>query len=65
MRQTKQDRQLDQQVQEIVSRRLSGVPINILNIGQVFAAARTAASTGADVEQAVVSTYTQLAEPRQ
>lgn len=55
---------VDRQVQEIVSRRCSGLPINIMDIGKVFDAAYAADSgvTGQDVEAAVVETYTRLAK---
>jgi len=61
----KQKAELDRQIQEIVSRRCSGLAINIMDIGKVFDAAYRAYSgvgvTGQDVEAAVVLTYTQLA----
>jgi len=59
---TRQRNKIDKHVEEIVRRRLSGVPINIMKIGKVFDAAYLAASTGADVEAAVVAKYHELAE---
>lgn len=55
---------VDRQVEEIVRRRCSGLPINIMDIGKVFDAAYAADSgvTGQDVEAAVVETYTRLAK---
>jgi len=54
---------IDQQVQEIVSRRCSGMAINIMDIGKVFQAAYDAASgvTGQDIEAAVYTKYSELA----
>ena len=60
-KQTREEKQLDQRVEAIVRRRCSGMAINIMDIGQVFTAARTAQSEGRDVEAAVVDTYTLLA----
>jgi hypothetical protein len=54
--------QIDRQVADIVQRRCSGMPINILDIAAVFKAAYLADSgvTGEDIESAVVRTYTEL-----
>ena len=59
-KQTREQKQLDQRVEAIVRRRCSGMAINIMDIGQVFDAARTAHREGRDVEAAVVDTYTVL-----
>lgn len=58
----KRRKQIDRQVDEIVSRRCSGLPINIMDIGKVFQAAYEADSgvTGQDVESAVVLKYREL-----
>lgn len=59
---TRQRNKIDKNVEEIVRRRLSGVQIDIMKIGKVFDAAYLAATTGADVEAAVVTKYRELAE---
>lgn len=60
----KRRKQIDRQVEEIVSRRCSGLAINILDIGKVFQAAYEADSgvTGQDIEAAVVLKYRELAQ---
>jgi hypothetical protein len=57
----RQQNAIDRQVDAIVRRRCSGIPIDIMKIGQVFRAAYLAATTGADIETAVVSKYCELA----
>jgi len=60
----REQNKLDKQIEEIVRRRCSGLPIDILKIHEVFKAGYVAYSgvTGQDVEAAVVETYTRLAE---
>jgi hypothetical protein len=52
---------IDRQIDTVVRARCSGIPINIMDIGKVFAAGRAAAAAGADVETAVVQAYEALA----
>lgn len=58
---TRQRNAIDRQVDAIVRRRCSGIPIDVMKIGDVFRAAYLAATTGADIESAVVSKYCELA----
>jgi hypothetical protein len=53
---------LDKQISEIHRRRCAGWTINIMNIGQVFAAGYAAAAAGEDVEGAVVHAAATLRE---
>ena len=52
---------LDRQIDEVVRRRCSGVPISIMDIGKVFEAGYRASQEGRDLEAAVVSAYNVLA----
>lgn len=58
---TRQRNKIDRQVSEIVRRHCSGIPIDVMKIGDVFKAAYVAASTSADLEAAVISKYRELA----
>ena len=60
---TKRERnKIDKQIEEIVYRRLSGVPINVMDIGKVFDAGYHARTFGDDIETAVVDEYTRLSQ---
>jgi hypothetical protein len=56
---------LDRAIDDAVRRECSGIPINILNIGKVFAAGRQAAVAGEDPGAAAVAKYRELAEVSQ
>jgi hypothetical protein len=56
----RQQNQIDKQIEQIYYRRCSGIQINIMDIGKVFAAGRAALAAGADVESAIVARVEQL-----
>ena len=51
---------IDDQINAIFCRRCSGIEINIMDIGKVFAAGRAAAAAGHDIETAIVARVTEL-----
>jgi hypothetical protein len=53
---------IDDRIDEIVRRRLRGVPINVLDIGTVFKVGYAAVMAGADLEATIVEEYTRLSE---
>jgi len=54
-RQTRQDKQIDRQIEAIYYRRCAGVQIGILDIPRVFRVGREAILAGADPEPAIVN----------
>ena len=58
----REQKKLDIVIEEIVRRRCSGMPINIMDISKVFRAGYAAHAGAGDVESAVVNTYTALAQ---
>lgn len=52
--------QLDKQIESIFYRSCGGVQLNVLDIGKVYAAGRTAAAAGGDIEAAIVATVATL-----
>lgn len=47
--------QIDKQIEATFYRTCGGVQLNVLDIGKVFAAGRTAAESGGDIEAAVLA----------
>ena len=54
--------QIDRQIEQLYYRHCSGTTINVLDIGKVFAAGRTAALAGQDIAAAIISTVDALAK---
>lgn len=52
--------QIDREIERIYYRVGRGVQINVMDIGKVFDAGRTAALSGGDVEQAIVAAVNAL-----
>lgn len=50
----REQNRIDKQIADIYQRRCSGVQINILDIGTIYAAGRRAAQMGTDIETAVL-----------
>ena len=48
---------IDRQIEAIVRLRCSGIPIDVMKIGQVFEAGYTAHASGSNLEAAIVATY--------
>lgn len=55
MKKTKSEKQLDKDIERAWYRLASGVQVNIMNIGKVFADARAAMLTGATLDDAVTA----------
>lgn len=69
---TRQKNKIDRFISGVVSRRCSGMQINVMDIGKVFDAGYTAATAGGppetvnnQIEQAVVFAYTTLSAEAQ
>lgn len=62
MKRTNPYKQIDKQIEQIYYRRCSGVQINIMDIGKVFAAGRAAYAAGTDMETAIVEAALRLAQ---
>ena len=61
---TRERNRLDDEIERIVRTDCHGVQISILDIGKVFKAAYAAHEAGANVRDAVVSTYHELSQGR-
>lgn len=56
----RQANKLDKQIEQIFYAHCSGIQINVLDIGKVFAAGRAAAAAGESIEAAVIARVAQL-----
>ena len=54
------EKKLDKLIDEIYRRRCSGIEINIMDIGKIFNAGRTAFRAGLDMEAAIVAKVEEL-----
>ena len=53
-------KQIDKQIEAIYYANCSGIQINIMDIGKVFTAGRTAFAEGRDVTEAIVNRVAEL-----
>lgn len=59
-KQTKAEKQADKLIEATFRRVANGVQINIMDIGKIFAAGRTALAEGKDLDTAILAIVAQL-----